>query len=208
MPTSLLNLFNIVAVLKSDLYKSNISPIPTKEINDILKECGLYIGGEKADGYAMQNYFWNTLQDKLIAKGYKIKTQDFTIDVDKYYARAKNRHRYYGFDFPVYETKQGEKVYFRIEIENDYYFGFAKKDNPNNEVFKEIITSLSDFKLSEYWYGWKYSNRYNLDFWNLKSNNIKRLENPRLREQLIIDIADEINSYITLFRETAKEKNL
>ena len=202
------NLFNVVSILKSNLYNKQTDAIPTSEVNEILKECGLYVEGEKPDYYTMQNYFWDTLQDKLIAKGYPIQKKDFKMDVDKFYAKAKNRHRYYGFTFPIYETKQREKVYFRVDIENAYYYGFTKSDNPNTEAFKNVIAELPDFKSSEYWYAWKYPTRYNLDFWNLNSHDFKRLENPRLREKLIADIADEINRNIELFKNNAQEAGL
>jgi hypothetical protein len=149
------------------------------------------------------------LQKQLKQKGYKIELKDFRQNVNEYYAKARNRHRYYGIKFPVYTTQSNEIIHFKIEIENEYYYGFPrpeKKENP--ELIKVIQQVSGTFKANNWWYGWKYPDRNNLDFWNLHSEGFNRLKYPRKQEQLIIEIAEDIDMCINKFIKTAQQNNL
>lgn len=203
-------LFGIVSILKSDLYKIETNTIPKNRIEDLLRECDLFIDNEEFDKYEVQNYFWNELQKQLKYKGYDIEEKDFRQDVNEFYARARNRHRWYGFKFPIYTTKENEIIHFSIQVENNYYYGFVKPkvktDNP--EIVQIIQQVSSNFAQTDWWYGWKFSDRYDLDFWKLNSSEFERLKHPRKREQLLSDIANEIDMYIVKFKQIAKQNNL
>ena len=202
-------LFGIITVLKSDLYKVDSKPIPPENIKSILEKCNLFVEGGEMDKYEMQNYFWNELQNELLAKGYKFNKLNFEQDVNKYYRGGRSRHKWFGFTIPIYTTQTNEEVNFNIELENDYYFGFHKNGNPSSELFVNCVReTYAGFKESNSWYGWTYSTRYNLDFWNLNSPNFELLKHPQRRKLLIKNIAQEIDTYIQQFLEVARENNL
>mgnify|MGYP000918751567 CR=1 FL=1 len=203
-------LFGIVSILKSDLYGIETNTIYKDRIEDLLRECDLFIDNEEFDKYEVQNYFWSELQKQLNLKGYDIKSKDFRQDINEFYARARNRHRYFGLVFPIYTTKDNETIHFNIEIENNYYYGFIKPElKKENTEITQIIKEVSEnFKQTDWWYGWKFSDRYELDFWNLHSAEFERLKHPRKREQLVSDIVNEIDMYIVKFKQIAEKNNL
>jgi hypothetical protein len=97
-------LFEIVSILKKDLYGKDEKDngwIGEDKMNSILTGCDLFVE-TNLDRYGLQKYFLEELRKQLVAKGYKINTEhDFTEDIKKYYARARNRHRYYGLNFEI-----------------------------------------------------------------------------------------------------------
>jgi len=202
-------IFGIIALLKKDLYSDNdYKPISKDKMNEILRECNLFVETTNFNRYELQNYFLDELQNQLIQKGYGIKHKDFKQDVNEYYARARNRHRYYGITFLINVNEK--PIRFRIEMDNSYFYGFHKpefkKEYP--ELVKTIHQVSGSFKENDWWFGWKYSDRYNLDFLNLNSPEFERLKRPSKREQLLADIAEEIDGYIKKFIEIAKQNNL
>ena len=201
-------LFGIIALLKKDLYNDDNEPISKEKMNEIFRECGLIVETNDFDKYELQNYFFDELQKQLIQKGYDIKQKDFRQDVNEYYARARNRHRYYGITFPL--NVNGKTFRFKIEIDNSYFYGFHKVEfkKKHPELVKTIQQVSSSFKEDNWWFGRKYPDRYDLDFWNLRSPEFKRLEHPRQREQLLADIAEEIDMYIKKFIQKAQKNNL
>ena len=202
-------LFGIITVLKSDLYNINSKPIPAENIKSILEKCNLFVEGGEMDKYEMQNYFWRELQEEFLAKGYQFEKFDFEQDVNKYYRGGRTRHKWFGFTIPIYTTQNNEVVNFDIELENDYYYGFHKNGNPKSELLQKCIKeAYAGFKESNSWYGWTYSTRYNLDFWNLNSPSFESLKHPQRRKLLIENIAREMDTYIQNFIRVAKENNL
>lgn len=205
-------LFGIVALLKNDLYGVETKSIKRDKIEGLLRECNLFVDSEEFDKYELQRYFWDELQNQLLAKGYEFEKQDFTLDVQKYYAgTSRNRHRWFGFSILTHTTQDNEPIWFRVELENDYYYGWKKNDDDEvNPQVAEVIQSVSStFKLSNSWYGWKYpEEERSLNFWALDSTGFERLKNPRKREALIKEIADDMALYIDAFQKIAQEKQL
>ena len=62
----------------------------------------------------LQCYFWDTIQDLLIAKGYDIEKKDLTKDVEDYY--KSSRYKRYGITFNIYRTKKKKDVTFTGSI--------------------------------------------------------------------------------------------
>lgn len=201
-------LFAIISILKSDLYGVETKTINKDKIEDLLNGCDLFIETDDFNKYDLQNYFWKELQVQLIEKGYKIKNRDFTNEVSQYYARAKNRHMFFGIAFEIYKMKSSDEILeFRIEMENDYYYGITK--TLKNPIIGTCLQDASlGFKVSDAWWGWKFSDRYKLDFWKLQSTEFGRLKNPRKQQQLLVDIATEIDNNIKKFIEVAEEAGL
>jgi hypothetical protein len=201
-------LFGIVSILKSDLYGIETNSIGREKILDLLRECDLFIDTEEFNKYDIQKYFLDELQNQLIAKGYKIIKKDFTQDISEYYAKARNRHRWYGFSFEIYSyPNTTEKVYLEFGIENSYYYGFRNKSENadfNPELRDSLQNSLIGFNFNKNWI-FTYSKKNNLDFWKLNSPSFERLKNPRKREGLITDIVQEIDSNVKSFIQNAEK---
>jgi len=203
-------LFGIVSILKSDLYGIETNSIGREKILDLLRECDLFIDTEEFNKYDIQKYFLDELQNQLIVKGYKIAKKDFTQDISEYYAKARNRHRWYGFSFEIYSyPNSSEKVYLEFGIENSYYYGFRNKSENadfNPELRDSLQNSLIGFHFNKNWIH-TYSKKNDLDFWKLNSPSFERLKNPRKREGLITDIVQEIDSNVKSFVQNAEKLN-
>jgi len=130
----------------------------------------------------LQNYFWKEIQNQLILLGYKIETEDLTYPVKLYYTKGKRGNQWYGFTFPVCKIPDGEIVQFRVElgVEDQYFYGFYRPEMKyeNDEIVK-VVKQLSDnFKSNHVWYGYKLSDKYQLDFEKFDSPEFKNLKNP------------------------------
>jgi hypothetical protein len=205
-------LFGIIAILKKDLYdpKKDYKPIPEEKMNEILCKCNLSIETTNFGEHELQNYFWDELQKQLIEKGYKIEQKDFRQDVNKYYARERNRHRWFGIEFPAFTKQDSEIIKFRVEIDNNYFYGFykPKPKQEDAELVKIIKQVSSSFKENDYWYGKKSSDRFDLNFWNLRPQEFEQLKHLSNRKKLLKGIADEIDMYIKEFKRKALQNNL
>lgn len=202
------HLFEIVSILKSDLYGIDTKAINKSDIANLLQECGLYIEQKEMDKYDIQNYFWNELQNNLKKKGYEFTKKDFSQDVNKFYGIGKS-HRWYGFEIPIYTTKQNEKIFLSVSINNDYVYGFKKENNPNNELFIGIANELKT-DANPNWYGYKYSSRFNLNFTKMDSPSFEVFANSNKNKKIALlkNIAHEIDSFINNFKEKAKNREL
>lgn len=194
------SLFRIVSILKKDLYNTDDSePIKKEEMQKVLLQCNLYVETEDLNPKDLQCLFWDKLQDKMIEKGYNLEKYDFKSDVEKYYARARNRHRWYGVEVPV-ETADGKKHCFSVEIENTYYYGFKRpEENAQDEKTSNVLSAMNT-QPSAWWFGWKFpSGDLCLDFWRMNSPAFDQLKDPRKQEAFIGKIADEMDGFIKRF---------
>jgi len=146
----------------------------------------------------VQIYFWSELQKQLRNKGYKIDMKDFTEDVNKYYAASgRKKHRWFNFSFEVHKN-----ITFCVEIYEHFYYGFK----PYKKQYAEIALKVSHlFQENKWWSGYKWSDKFDLDFWRLDSAGIEQLKDTSKRENFIIGLADEIDWYIKEFVKYAKE---
>lgn len=192
------SLFSIVAVLRKDLYEKESHPIDKNQMKSILKECDLYVERTDFNRIEAQLFFWNELRKQLKEKGYSIinPDYDFTDDVNKYYARARGRHRYFGFKF----KKDDCPATFEVQVDNSYYYGVVRGfEWEENEKISNVIGSFPGFQSSAWWYGWRNSQNYNLNFWNLDSSGFQDLKNSKTASAYIRHIADELDSFVTRF---------
>jgi gas vesicle protein len=203
-------LFGVVSILKSDLYGIETKSIGEKRILNLLRECDLFIDTDEFNKYDIQKYFFDELQKQLLAKGYQFEKKDFTQDISQFYAKARNRHRWYGFSFEIYSyPNSSEKVYFEIGVENSYYYGFRNKtDNVDfkPELKELLLKTLLGFHFRENWI-FTFSNKYDLDFWKLNSKAFEKLKDNRKREGLITEIVQEMELDIKTFIQSAEKIN-
>lgn len=202
------NIFEITLILKSDLYdKKDKHEIDKQKIIDLLGECDLFIDSSDFNKIDIQKYFWDELRKQLREKGYSIEEKDFTNDITQYYAKARNRYRYYGFNIPL-NIKKFEGINFRVELENDYFFGIhIEQDKPKRYELQEILCSIEKgYKPNYWWAGSRTSYINKLDFWKLNSEGFNKLKNPHQREKLMTAIAEEIDRDIKKFIEIANKE--
>jgi hypothetical protein len=167
------------------------------------------------DKKTAQVYFWKELIKQLKLKGYSpawSTSNEIEQDVEIYYAKARYRHRYFGFKIDVKKAKSGREVCFCVEIENDYYYGFAWANEPYaDESLSQIIREFSlEYKTNQGWAGWKWP-KLDLDFWKRSTEtttNMKRLSDPAQREELMKEIAEEMAEQIEAFKKIAEKNNL
>lgn len=116
----------------------------------------------------LQYKFWKNLKlemEKLNLEEVKFEDEfntKFDVDkVKKFYTNSTNK-RFYGLMYEVEELENGNKLYLRIEIESNIYWGLRvidKDGNSNKNLNEEYLKkSLKDFgfKVTDWWLGWRY----------------------------------------------------
>lgn len=200
------HLFKIISILKADLYGKETKTIERETVKELLESCDLFVQNSELDKYALQNYFWAALQARLVKKGYPLEQKDFKQDVMQFYARARNRHRWYGVDIPIHTFENGKTANFRVEIENTLFYGLTREyENAENMALETACKALH-ISGSPHWYGWKWFDRNSLDFWRLDSEAFDRLNHPMKRERLMDEITEELDSYIKQFQQAIQQQ--
>lgn len=121
----------------------------------------------------LQTRFWKKLEEKILKKFPELKrfnnieqiennfnysdNGDFIKD---FYYKGKN-NRYYGLMYQIRELENSNKLFFRIEIEHQIYYGFRiindKKEYSHNKKFADRFRlEEKNYKLTDWWLGWKY----------------------------------------------------
>ena len=157
----------------------------------------------------LQCYFWDTLQDLLIAKGYGIEKKDFTKDVEDYY--KSSRYKRYGITFNIYRTKKKKDVTFTIYALEKYVYGIRYSgDVAKDKVLEDAIDGVDPLIcLNENWAGFGGpSPRYELNFKKMDSEGIDKLKNPTARAAFMNGLVNEIDTLIKKLVEAFKKKGL
>lgn len=157
----------------------------------------------------LQCYFWDTLQDLLIAKGYGIEKKDFTKDVEDYY--KSSRYKRYGITFNIYRTKKKKDVTFTIYALEKYVYGIRYSgDVAKDKVLEDAVDGVDPLIcLNENWAGFGGpSPRNELNFKKMDSEGIGKLKNPTARTAFMNSVANEIDTLIKKLVESFKKKGL
>jgi hypothetical protein len=157
----------------------------------------------------LQCYFWDTLQDLLIAKGYGIDKKDFAQDVEDYY--KSTRYKRYGITFNIYRTKKKKDVTFTIYTLEKYVYGIRYSgDVAKDKELEAAIDGVDPLiSLNENWAGFGGpSPRYELNFKKMDSEGIGKLKNPTARAAFMNGVANEIDTLIKNLVEVFKKKGL
>lgn len=211
------NLFEIIASLKLDLYGggNNNKPIAEERMEAILKGCGLYVRTNDFDEYEAVRYFWYGIQKQLRNKGYEIPETDFDNMLKAFLTFQKNTDM--RFQFKIYDSPKLEcAIDFNVQLLHDwYYYGFTANNFgiinkvEEYEIIVSYVKNLSPLFINNpVWFGYKKSERYGLNFRSKDSPSFDELKDPRKRERLIAEIADEMDSFIKGFTKIAKENDL
>ena len=162
----------------------------------------------------LQLYFWNALQDQLIAKGYDIEKKDFTADVADY---VKNpRYKRYGVTFDIYKTKdrKNKAVTFSIIMKERYFFGVRYKGEAvTGPALASALTGIDplvdvDVDHSAWAACATASPRNELNFKTMTSEGFGKLKNPTARAAFMAGIANEIDTLIKKMVKSFKDKGL
>ena len=157
----------------------------------------------------LQCYFWDTLQDLLVAKGYGIEKKDFSKEVEDYYKNA--RYKRYGVIFNIYRTKVGKDVTFTIYMLDTYCYGIKYSgDVAKDKILEEAIDGVDPYvRLDKSWAGFGGpSPRHELNFKKMDSEGIDKLRNPTARAGFMNGVANEIDALIKKLVESFKKKGL
>ncbi|MGL5637748.1 MAG: PD-(D/E)XK nuclease family protein [Cetobacterium sp.] len=116
----------------------------------------------------LQSKFWIELRKELKILNLKeVEFEDennlkFDLDkVNKFYTNSRNK-RYFGFMYEVKNLKNDTKLYLRIEVDSNVYWGFRIIDKNGrsdmNLNTQYLDKSLKEFEFNEtkWWLGWKY----------------------------------------------------
>ena len=162
----------------------------------------------------LQLYFWNALQDQLIAKGYDIEKKDFTADVADY---VKNpRYKRYGVTFDIYKTKdrKNKAVTFSIIMKERYFYGVRYKGEvAAGPALVAALTGVDpsidvDVDHSAWAACATASPRNELNFKTMTSEGFGKLKNPTARAAFMAGIANEIDTLIKKMVKSFKDKGL
>lgn len=162
----------------------------------------------------LQCYFWDTLQDLLIAKGYAIEKRDFTADVEDY--AKSTRYKRYGVTFDIYKTKKGKKtVTFSIIMKERYFFGIRYSGEPVTDAALAAaltgvdplieVSDVDNKVLAAYAFA---TPRNELNFKTMKSEGFGKLKNPTARAAFMAGIANEIDALIKKMVKSFQSKAL
>ena len=162
----------------------------------------------------LQLYFWNALQDQLIAKGYDIEKKDFTADVADY--AKSTRYKRYGVTFDIYKTKdrKNKAVTFSIIMKERYFFGVRYKGEAvSGPALVAALTGVDplidvDVDHSTWAACATPSPRNELNFKTMKSEGFGKLKNPTARAAFMGGIANEIDNLIKKMVKSFKDKGL
>ena len=157
----------------------------------------------------LQCYFWDTIQDLLIAKGYDIEKKDLTKDVEDYY--KSSRYKRYGITFNIYRTKKKKDVTFTIYALEKYVYGIRYSgDVAKDKVLEDAIDGVDPLIcLNENRASFSGpSPRYELNFKKMDSEGIDKLKNPTARAAFMNGLVNEIDTLIKKLVEAFKKKGL
>ena len=169
----------------------------------------------------LQLKFWQKLEEKLDVslkeKGF-LKENSLPFpnhhyskeNIEKFYRNMK-KNRWFGLMYFIKEIENRGKLYLRIEVEENIYYGFRIIDNLNNfnqndkdDLFKKEMLKLK-FQRTENWLGWKYiynleNKEQRLNLKNMNNEVASVLNDDKKLDNLILGIEKDIlNTLNVLF---------
>ena len=169
----------------------------------------------------LQLKFWQKLEEKLDVslkeKGF-LKENSLPFpnhhyskeNIEKFYRNMK-KNRWFGLMYFIKEIENRRKLYLRIEVEENIYYGFRIIDNLNNfnqndkdDLFEKEMLKLK-FQRTENWLGWKYiynleNKEQRLNLKNMNNEVASVLNDDKKLDNLILGIEKDIlNTLNVLF---------
>lgn len=169
----------------------------------------------------LQLKFWQKLEEKLDVslkeKGF-LKENSLPFpnhhyskeNIEKFYRNMK-KNRWFGLMYFIKEIENRGKLYLRIEVEENIYYGFRIIDNLNNfnqndkdDLLEKEMLKLK-FQRTENWLGWKYiynleNKEQRLNLKNMNNEVASVLNDDKKLDNLILGIEKDIlNTLNVLF---------
>lgn len=164
----------------------------------------------------LQLKFWKKLEEKLnnslnlqLEKNLKYPNHHYSKNlIEKFYTDIKN-NKYYGLMYFIKDLENRGKLYLRIEVENNLYYGFRIIDNTGSNLVNKKDDYLEKdllnlkFLRTDAWLGWKYLYSSKLpnqpiNFKELDSNLANILKDDEKLEELTSEIEEEILEKLTI----------
>lgn len=161
----------------------------------------------------LQLKFWKKLEEKLnnslskkgliLEKSLNSPNHHYSKDlIKKFYTNGRN-NKFYGLMYFIKDLENRGKLYLRIEVENNLYYGLRIIDSSKNSNYNKkddyLEKELSNLKFSrtDWWLGWKYlySSELQNQTINLKeldSNLAGILKDDKKLEKLTSEMEEEI----------------
>lgn len=163
----------------------------------------------------LQYKFWENLKlemEKLSLEEVKFEDEfntKFDFDkIKKFYTNLKDK-KYYGIMYEIKELENGSKLYLRIEVDHNIYWGLRVIDkdgnsnkNSNEEYLKKSLKEFGFIVSDKMWLGWKHcyldeTSLETIDFNKLDSKlaSILRDEDKlkKLIESIVLSIKKDLN---------------
>lgn len=158
----------------------------------------------------LQLKFWEKLEERLssslkfqLEKNLTYPNYHYSKNlIEKFYTNSRN-NKFYGLMYFIKSLENRGKLYLRIEVSENLYFGFRMIDNTGNNITnkkddyleKELLNLK--FTRTDWWLGWKYlysSELQNqlINFKELDNNLANILRDDKKLEKLVIEIEEEI----------------
>ena len=164
----------------------------------------------------LQLKFWEKLEEKLnnslnlqLEKRLEYPNHHYSENlIEKFYTNSRN-NRFYGLMYFIKDLENRGKLYLRIEVSDNLYFGFRIINNEGNSTTNKkddyLEKELLDLKFSrtDWWLGWKYfcsselQNQF-INFKELDSNLANVLRDNKKLERLTSEIEEEILEKLTI----------
>ena len=164
----------------------------------------------------LQLKFWEKLEEKLnnslnlqLEKRLEYPNHHYSKNlIEKFYTNSRN-NRFYGLMYFIKDLENRGKLYLRIEVSDNLYFGFRIINNEGNSTTNKkddyLEKELLDLKFSrtDWWLGWKYfcsselQNQF-INFKELDSNLANVLRDNKKLERLTSEIEEELLEKLTI----------
>ena len=164
----------------------------------------------------LQLKFWEKLEEKLnnslnlqLEKRLEYPNHHYSENlIEKFYTNSRN-NRFYGLIYFIKDLENRGKLYLRIEVSDNLYFGFRIINNEGNSTTNKkddyLEKELLDLKFSrtDWWLGWKYfcsselQNQF-INFKELDSNLANVLRDNKKLERLTLEIEEELLEKLTI----------
>ena len=164
----------------------------------------------------LQLKFWEKLEEKLnnslnlqLEKRLEYPNHHYSKNlIEKFYTNSRN-NRFYGLMYFIKDLENRGKLYLRIEVSDNIYFGFRIINNEGNSTTNKkddyLEKELLDLKFArtDWWLGWKYlcsselQNQF-INFKELDSNLANVLRDDKKLERLTSEIEEEILEKLTI----------
>ena len=182
-------LFDIVAILKADLYhETEIDTIPQEEMINILKKFDLYAEVKSPDKYEMLTYFLSELYKQVKEKGYSVNEEknNFKHQARQFYNEKKDC--YLGIELG--EEYGGIGFSLVVTQENGFFYGLNNGKWWTEEQKQQVKNVFGDNKNNKEWLFRHYWD--NLNFNDYNSSEFNDLKSHRNKKSFVSEIVGVI----------------